>query len=127
MKSQVDQVLPEVHQNDGITADQVDIKSQKTRPPARFTEGTLIEAMANVHRFIKDTEAKKTLKENEGIGTEATRAGIIETLKARHLLELQKKNIISTDLARQLVKMAPGRTYRSCDNGTMGIQIISHR
>ncbi|EIM63136.1 DNA topoisomerase III [Desulfobacter postgatei] len=102
-----DQVLPGVHQNDGITAAQVDIKSQKTKPPARFTEGTLIEAMANIHRFIEDAEAKKTLKENEGIGTEATRAGIIETLKARHLLELQKKNIISTDLGRQLVKMAP--------------------
>ena len=102
-----DQILPEVHQNDGITAGQVDIKSQKTKPPARFTEGTLIEAMANIHRFIEDTEAKKTLKENEGIGTEATRAGIIETLKARQLIELQKKKIISTDLGRQLVKMAP--------------------
>ncbi|HRF89204.1 MAG TPA: DNA topoisomerase 3 [Desulfobacter postgatei] len=102
-----DQVLPGVHQNDNVTAAQVDIKSQKTKPPARFTEGTLIEAMANIHRFIEDAEAKKTLKENEGIGTEATRAGIIETLKARHLLELQKKNIISTDLGRQLVKMAP--------------------
>ena len=102
------QVLPEVHQDDDITAAQVDIKSQKTKPPARFTEGTLIEAMANVHKFIEDTEAKKTLKENEGIGTEATRAGIIETLKARQLLERQKKNIISTDLGRKLVKMAPG-------------------
>ncbi|MGD9827052.1 DNA topoisomerase 3, partial [Desulfobacter sp.] len=76
-----DQVLPGVHQNDNITAAQVDIKSQKTKPPAKFTEGTLIEAMANIHRFIEDAEAKKTLKENEGIGTEATRAGIIETLK----------------------------------------------
>ena len=107
-KTPGNQALPEVHQDDDITAAQVDIKSQKTKPPARFTEGTLIEAMANVHKFIEDTEAKKTLKENEGIGTEATRAGIIETLKARHLLELQKKNIISTDLGRQLVKMAPG-------------------
>jgi len=103
-----DQVLPEVLQNDSITVAQVDIKSQKTKPPARFTEGTLIEAMANIHRFIEDTEAQKTLKENEGIGTEATRAGIIETLKTRQLLELQKKNIISTDLGRQLIKTAPG-------------------
>ncbi|EIM63188.1 DNA topoisomerase III [Desulfobacter postgatei] len=107
-ESASNQVLPQVHQDDDITAAQVDIKSQKTKPPARFTEGTLIEAMANVHKFIEDTEAKKTLKENEGIGTEATRAGIIETLKARQLIELQQKNIISTDLGRQLVKMAPG-------------------
>ncbi len=83
--------MPDVHEDDGITASDINIKSQKTKPPARFTEGTLIEAMANVHRFIEDTQAKKTLKENEGIGTEATRAGIIETLKNRHLLELQKK------------------------------------
>ena len=103
-----EQALPDVHDGDGITSGEVEIKSKKTKPPARFTEGTLIEAMANVHRFIGDPEAKKTLKENEGIGTEATRAGIIETLKARQLLELQKKNIISTDLGRKLVKMAPG-------------------
>ena len=103
-----EQTLPNVHEDDDITASDIDIKSQKTKPPARFTEGTLIEAMANIHRFIEDPEAKKTLKENEGIGTEATRAGIIETLKARQLLELQKKNILSTDLGRQLVKMAPG-------------------
>ncbi|NDY71826.1 DNA topoisomerase III [Desulfobacter hydrogenophilus] len=102
-----EQDLPIVHEGDGITAADVEIKSKKTKPPARFTEGMLIEAMANIHRFIENTDAKKTLKENEGIGTEATRAGIIETLKARHLLALQKKNITSTDLGRQLVKMAP--------------------
>ncbi len=99
--------LPDVKKDDDITVSGVNMQSKSTRPPARFTEGTLIEAMANVHKFIDDAAAKKTLKENEGIGTEATRANIIETLKKRDFLVLQKKNILSTATGRKLIQMAP--------------------
>lgn len=100
-------LLPAVNEQDAVTCDQAQALSKKTTPPSRFTEGTLIEAMANVHRFIDDVEAKKTLKENEGIGTEATRANILETLKKRGLLAAEKKAIVSTPLGRQLIKMTP--------------------
>ncbi len=102
-----DQSLPECQTGEEIDVVDIEILSKTTKPPSRFTEGTLIEAMSDVHRFIDDPEAKKTLKENEGIGTEATRANIIETLKKRGFLEAKKKNIISSEMGRQLVKMAP--------------------
>lgn len=100
-------VLPLVKESEPVSCTSVDVLSKKTTPPPRFTEGTLIEAMANVHRFIDDENAKKTLKENEGIGTEATRANILETLKKRGMLSLSKKAIISSPLGRQLISMTP--------------------
>lgn len=78
-----DQSLPSVTRGDTVTCIHVEPLKKKTSPPPKFSEGTLIEAMANVHRFVTDAHAKATLKENEGIGTEATRAGTIETLKTR--------------------------------------------
>ena len=64
----------------------MDALKKKTTPPSRFSEGSLIEAIASIHRFVSDASAKTVLKENEGLGTEATRAGIIETLKRRKFI-----------------------------------------
>ena len=77
--------------------------SRQTRPPGRFTDGTLIEAMSNIHKFVEDPEAKKRLKETSGIGTEATRAGILETLVAREYIVRKGKQILSTEKGRSLV------------------------
>jgi DNA topoisomerase-3 len=71
------QALPNVKTGDDVTCADVEKLAEKTKPPARWTEGTLIEAMAGIHRFVADASAKATLRENEGIGTEATRAGIL--------------------------------------------------
>lgn len=102
-----EQSLPSVSQGDTVTCVVVDIQKKKTTPPPRFTEGSLIEAMANIHRFVEDAAAKATLRENEGIGTEATRAGILETLKKRGYLIPQGKALVSTRLAGQVVDLTP--------------------
>lgn len=102
-----DQSLPAVKQNDAVICTDVATLNKKTTPPARFTEGSLIEAMANVHRFVTDASAKATLKENEGIGTEATRAGVLETLKSRGYLKASGKALISTPLAGQVIDLTP--------------------
>lgn len=102
-----EQALPAVNQNDVVTCTDVAILSKKTSPPPRFTEGSLIEAMANVHRFVTDASAKATLKENEGIGTEATRAGVLETLKGRGYLKASGKALVSTSLAGQVIDLTP--------------------
>jgi DNA topoisomerase-3 len=81
--------------------------AKKTKPPQRFTEGTLIQAMANVHKFLDDAAQKKQLKETDGIGTNATRAGIIETLKQRAFVEVKGKHIVSTATGRQLIEALP--------------------
>ncbi len=101
------EALPSVAQDDNVLCLDADCQAKKTTPPSRFTEGTLIEAMANIHRFVQDGEAKSVLKENEGIGTEATRAGILETLKSRGFVKAQKKALVATDLGHQVISMCP--------------------
>ena len=102
-----EQALPLVKQGDTVQCRDVRALKKKTSPPSRFTEGTLIEAMANVHRFVADAAAKSVLKENEGIGTEATRAGVIETLKQRGYLIAEKKSLVSTQLGQDIIDMTP--------------------
>jgi DNA topoisomerase-3 len=82
-------------------------EARQTKPPAPYTEGTLIKAMANVARFVEDEKLRKVLRENQGIGTEATRAGIIETLKKRNFLTTRGKTILSTQLGRQVIDQIP--------------------
>ena len=95
--------LPDGKVGDPVAGLGGEVISKRTKPPGRFTDGTLIEAMSNIHKFVEDPEAKKTLKETSGIGTEATRAGIIETLVAREYIVRKGKQILSTEKGRSLV------------------------
>ena len=106
-KKEAEQSLPSVGNNDAVLCADVDALKKKTTPPSRFSEGSLIEAMANVHRFVSDAKAKAVLKENEGIGTEATRASILETLKGRGFITASGKSLVSTPLGQSLIDMTP--------------------
>ena len=106
-ESSKETILPALKENDKTVCTDAKVEPKKTQPPKRFTDGTLIEAMANIHNIIEDETAKKTLRENAGIGTEATRAGIIENLVKRGFLERKDKNIISTAKGRELIKSLP--------------------
>ena len=92
-------------QGDPVMALKGEVVSKQTTPPARFTEGTLIRAMANIARYVDDERAKKRLRETSGIGTEATRAGIIENLKKRGFLFAKGKSLISSAEGRELIKV----------------------
>ena len=83
------------------------VENKQTKPPARFTEGTLIAAMKSVGKSITDARLKKILRETSGIGTEATRASIIETLLQRNFIKKQKKQIVSTQTGRALIAILP--------------------
>ncbi len=89
------QVLPDVVKGQVVG---VDLKSiqKETQPPKPYNEGTLITAMKTAGKTLDDEEAQEILKEVEGIGTEATRANIIENLKQRHYIEVTKNEIIVT-------------------------------
>jgi DNA topoisomerase-3 len=102
-----DKILPDVKEQDDILCTEAQVDKKQTKPPARFTEGTLIDAMSNVHKFVKNPQIKAILKENSGIGTEATRAGIIETLFNRAYLKKKGKQIISTELGRTVIDVTP--------------------
>ena len=72
-------------------------RNAETRPPPRYGEGTLIEAMQNAWRFVEDEALRERLKEAKGIGTPATRAEIISGLKKQGFLAAQGKNVVPTE------------------------------
>lgn len=101
------QSLPRLAENTQCTVTGAKIRAQKTRPPEHYTEGTLIAAMKNASRFVTDERLKQRLKESAGLGTEATRAGIIETLLKRGYIRKEKHYLIATDNAVTLMAMLP--------------------
>ena len=95
----------------GMKFDQpkISLREGKTKPPARFTEGTLLSAMENPVRYMenRDSSLVKTIGEAGGLGTVATRADIIEKLFRSFLLEKKGNEIYLTSKARQLLKLVP--------------------
>jgi DNA topoisomerase-3 len=101
------QTLPSLKQGDEVVCLNAQRNDSRTKPPSRFTEGTLQRAMENIYKFVNEPEHKKMLREGDGIGTSATRASIITELKRRNFLEPKGKQIISTTLGRSLVDALP--------------------
>jgi len=92
-----DQVLPKLNIGDKLKINSVDINKGKTKPPARFNEGTLLSAMENPHKYINvSKDAAKTLNATGGLGTVATRADIIEKLFNSFSIEKRGKEIVPT-------------------------------
>ena len=77
-----DKLLPAIPDQMPGVAESIDVFSRKTTAPKPYTEATLLEDMKSVAKFVINPEHKKRLKETSGIGTVATRAAIIEELKA---------------------------------------------
>jgi DNA topoisomerase-3 len=100
-------LLPVCQVGDKLLCLSAKADKKKTTPPARFNEASLLQAMLNVHLFEKDPEVKKRLKDSLGIGTPATRAKILETLKGRGFLTVSKKSLIATEKGEQLISVLP--------------------
>ncbi|NNN43329.1 MULTISPECIES: DNA topoisomerase III [unclassified Vibrio] len=90
-----------------LTCREGEIKACKTEPPRYFTEATLLQAMTGIARFVEDKELKKILRDTDGLGTEATRAGILDTLFKRQLLQREDKLIKSTQAGKGLIHALP--------------------
>jgi DNA topoisomerase-3 len=86
------QLLPPLRNAEPARLQDAKIEDKETRPPPRYNEGTLIEAMQNAWRFVDDEVLRERLKEAKGIGTPATRAEIIGGLKKQGFLIAQDKN-----------------------------------
>src|SRR6202043_3482842 len=80
------QLLPPLRNGETALLQDPKIEAKETRPPPRYNEGTLIEAMQNAWRFVDDEVLRDRLKEAKGIGTPATRAEIIGGLKKQGFL-----------------------------------------
>ena len=103
------QHLPSVRKGDFVAYQDGHIKEGVTKPPARFTPATLLKAMKEIHKYVKDAGLKDRLKECSGIGTEATRAFIIETLQKREYVRLEKKQLVPTELGISLCEILPDK------------------
>ncbi|MEB6550326.1 DNA topoisomerase III [Heyndrickxia sporothermodurans] len=105
-----EQLLPRLEKGDVLKTKLINETSGQTKPPARFTEATLLSAMENPSRFMEANDKKltDTLKSTGGLGTVATRADIIEKLFNSFLIEKRGgKEIFITSKGRQLLDLVP--------------------
>jgi DNA topoisomerase-3 len=96
------QLLPPLRNGETAQLHDPKIEDKETRPPPRYNEGTLIDAMQNAWRFVDDEILRERLKEAKGIGTPATRAEIIGGLKKQGFLIAQGKHIVPTEAGLSL-------------------------
>jgi len=96
--------LPPVRQGERVATISVEIKIDQTKPPARYTEATILGAMESAGKLVEDEELRDAMKE-KGLGTPATRAAIIETLISAHYLTRQGKELQPTAKAIQTITL----------------------
>ena len=101
------QALPTLKQGQICQISETEIKTLQTSPPNHFTEGTLLTAMKNAARFVTDERLKQRLRETEGLGTEATRAGTIQGLIDKGFLQKKGKSLLATEAAMMLMDSLP--------------------
>jgi len=96
--------LPPVTQGERVATVDIEIKTDQTRPPARYSEATILSAMEAAGKLVEDEELRDAMKE-KGLGTPATRASIIETLISAHYLTRQGKELQPTAKAIQTITL----------------------
>jgi len=99
--------LPDLKVGSTLWSGEPKLDEKHTEPPKQYTDATLLAAMTGIARYVKDPELRKVLKDTDGLGTEATRAGIIELLFKRRFLQRSGKQIQATETGRQLIEALP--------------------
>ncbi|MDV3203212.1 MAG: DNA topoisomerase [Sweet potato little leaf phytoplasma] len=110
-----DRMLPPVKDGQKARVDEAEVIRKVTRPPAFYTEGSLVEAMATAGSKSDDPEVKELLQSGGGLGTAATRAAIIEKLAFRHFTETSGKRLMSTRRGRELIAVIRADGNRLAD------------
>ena len=99
--------LPPVAAGDAVGTDHLELKALKTRPPARYTEATLLGAMENAGKLIEDEDLAEAMS-GKGLGTPATRAAIIEGLLAEGYMLREGRELVPAAKAFQLMTLLRG-------------------
>lgn len=104
-----DQILPSIKQGDRLRLTSIEKTKGETKPPAYFTEATLLSMMENPARYMttNNQELLKTIGDTGGLGTVATRADIIEKLFNTFLIEKKGNFIFTTSKGKQLLELVP--------------------
>ncbi|ALC86697.1 DNA topoisomerase III [Bacillus sp. FJAT-22090] len=104
--------LPPLYMQEKVDSD-ITIKEGKTMPPKPYTEGQLIAMMKTCGKLVEDKGETEILKEVEGLGTEATRSGIIETIKKHGYIDVTKNIVSITNKGRVLCQAIEGNLLAS--------------
>jgi len=99
--------MPILQKGESLLCVDTRIVDKQTTPPKHFTDASLMAAMTGISRYVSDPQIRKVLRETDGLGTEATRASIIEILFKRQFLQRKGKEIHATDIGHQLIKHLP--------------------
>ena len=116
-----EQTLPVLIDGQHAMLTQPRVQAKQTQPPPRYNEGTLVDAMQNAWRFVKDEALRERLKEAKGIGTPATRAEIIKGLKRQNMLAADGKLVVPTPAGLQLFELLRAAAPALVDPGTTAI------
>lgn len=114
VKKEEMQNLPNIEKNEEGSAI-IKVHEGATKPPKMYTEGNLINMMKTAGKTIDDEEEAKILNEVEGIGTEATRAQIIETLKSKEYIEVIKNTVNITKKGEIICEAVNGTLISSAE------------
>lgn len=87
------QILPPVKKGETVLCEKGELLEKQTQPPLPYSDASLLSAMTGIARYVQDSAIRKILRETDGLGTEATRAGMIELLIKRGFLERQGRTI----------------------------------
>ena len=102
-----EQELPALNKDQQLLCEHLKLQEKLTKPPRHYTEGTLIKAMETIGSQVEDKVMKKILRETAGLGTQATRANIIQTLFQRKFIKNEKKLLKATPLGFNLIDAVP--------------------
>lgn len=105
-KDKEDQQLPNLVEGDEARVERTEVRRKKTQPPKPYTEAGLLSAMENAGRFVEDEALREQLKEN-GLGTPATRAAIIERLLQVGYIQRKGKALLPTEKGEKLIEVVP--------------------
>ena len=103
----INRILPDLKKGATCHCAKGEVIEKLTTPPKPFDDASLLAAMTGVGRFVKNPDIRKVLKETDGLGTEATRAGIIELLFKRGFLQRKGKQIYAAAAGKGLINSLP--------------------
>jgi DNA topoisomerase-3 len=109
-ETETETVLPNLSKGESLLCIDSQLLEKQTSPPKHFTDATLLGAMTGIARYVQDSKIKKILKETDGLGTEATRASIIDLLFRRQFMHKIGKEIHATETGKALINALPSET-----------------